>query len=406
MWLTLTYRQALHILSGVGSLLGPPGTFVEASGMAANKQRHLAGVVIGLTAVGVAVYSVFFIDWTTEVRQEEELVRPVKTMVIESPFAFSGRKYPGKVLAHRRVDLAFQVAGPLIELPVKNGDEVTQGRILARIDPRDFENELNAKKALLAKAKHDVEKVERLFQSGVANQQEVVDAKAAFDVAEADSKITEKALEDTYLSAPFGGVIANTFVENFQNVRARQRILSLQDVSRVEIEINIPEERVALKLKDKDAFGLIATFDYLPGREFEVEVEKFATEADQATQTFAATVAMDAPKDVNVLPGMTATITPYRKQLEDNEAAGFAVPIDAVPVDELGTYHIWKIATDSSGRLSVHRVDVQVGEMILNDIVVLSGLSKGDRIATAGVHLLREGQQVRLLDAEKDQQAG
>ncbi len=44
--------------------------------------------------------------------------------------------------------------------------------------------------------------------------------------------------------------------------------------------------------------------------------------------------------------------------------------------------------------------------MILNDIVVLSGLSKGDRIATAGVHLLREGQQVRLLDAEKDQQAG
>ncbi len=192
----------------------------------------------------------------------------------------------------------------------------------------------------------------------------------------------------------------------FQNVRVRQRVLSLQDVSRVEIEINIPEERVALKLNDKDAFGLIATFDYLPGREFEVEMEKFATDSDQATQTFEATVAMAAPKDENILPGMTATITPYRKQLEDNEAAGFAVPIDAVPVDELGTYHIWKIITDSSGRLSVHRVDVQVGEMVRNDIIILSGLNKGDRIATAGVHLLREGQQVRLLDAEEDRQAG
>ena len=374
--------------------------------MAANKRRHLAGVVIGLTAVGAAVYSVFFVDWTAEAPPADELVRPVKTMVIDSPYASTGRKYPGRVLAHQRVDLAFQVAGPLIELPVKNGDEVTQGQILARIDPRDFENALNAKKAVLVKTKHDVEKVERLFQSGAANAQEVVDTKSAYDVAEADSKIAEKALADTYLRAPFGGVIANTFVENFESIRAKQRILSLQDVSRVEIEINIPEERVALKLKDRDAFGLIATFDYLPGREFEVELEKFATEADRATQTFAATVAMNAPKDVNVLPGMTATITPYRKHIEDDEAAGFAVPIDAVPVDELGTYHVWKVSDDSNGRLSVHRIDVQVGEMVQNDIVVLTGLSKGDRIATAGVHLLREGQQVRLLDAEKDRQAG
>ena len=374
--------------------------------MAANKRKHIAGVVVGLTAVVAAVYSVFFVEWNTAAPPVDELVRPVKTMVIESRVAFSGRKYPGRVRAHQQVDLAFQVAGPLIEFPVKNGDEVTQGQLLARIDPRDFENELNAKKAVLTKTRHDVEKVERLFQAGAANAQEIVDTKSAYDVADSDSKITEKALADTYLRAPFGGVIANTFVENFENVRAKQRILSLQDVSRVEIEINIPEERVALKLKDRDAFGLIATFDYLPGREFEVELEKFATEADRATQTFAATVVMPAPKDVSVLPGMTATITPYRKQIDDDEAAGFAVPIDAVPVDEMGTYHIWKIAEASNGRLSVHRVDVQVGEMVRNDIIVLTGLSMGDRIATAGVHLLREGQQVRLLDADEVQQSG
>jgi RND family efflux transporter MFP subunit len=374
--------------------------------MTANKRTPLAGVVVGLVAVVIAVYSVFFVEWETDVRPAEELVRPVKTMAIESPFAFSGRKYPGKVQAHREVDLAFQVAGPLIELPVRNGEDVKEGQVLARIDPRDFENELNAKKAVLAKARHDVEKVERLFQSGAANQQEVVDTKASFDVADADTKIAEKALDDTYLRAPFGGVIATTFVENFQNIQAKQPVLSLQDVSSVEIEINIPEERVALKLKDKDAFGLIASFDYLPGREFEVELVEFATEADPATQTFAATLAMPAPKDVTVLPGMTATITPYRKQLVDDEAAGFAVPIDAVPVDELGTYFVWKVTGDSGGQLSVQRINVQVGEMVRDEIVVLSGLNKGDRIATAGVHLLREGQQVRLLDAEKDLPAG
>lgn len=46
--------------------------------MTVNKRTHLAGMVVGLAAVVVAVYSVFFIDWETEVRPEEELVRPVR----------------------------------------------------------------------------------------------------------------------------------------------------------------------------------------------------------------------------------------------------------------------------------------------------------------------------------------
>ncbi|MCD2452269.1 biotin/lipoyl-binding protein [Methylicorpusculum oleiharenae] len=49
---------------------------------------------------------------------------------------------PGTVRASDRVDLAFQVSGPLIELPVKEGQPVKKGDLLARIDPRDYETNL------------------------------------------------------------------------------------------------------------------------------------------------------------------------------------------------------------------------------------------------------------------------
>jgi RND family efflux transporter MFP subunit len=239
-------------------------------------------------------------------------------MVIESPFTSSGRKYPGKVKANREVDLAFQVAGPLIELLVKKGVEVRTEQLLARIDPRDYEHTLAAKRGILAKAHSDLEKTKRLFDQGNAGRQEVVDNQAAFEVAQAESEIAAKALDDTYLRAPFAGTIANTFVENFENVRAKQAILSLQDVSSVEIEVNVPEEVVAVSKGTKDKFRFVATFDYLPGREFDVVPKEFATEADPTTQTYAVTLVMPAPTDVSILPGMTATVTPYRRDVEAN----------------------------------------------------------------------------------------
>jgi RND family efflux transporter MFP subunit len=364
------------------------------------KTTVLVGKLIGVVLLAAAIYSVFIIDWKTEVPEEPPVVRPLKTMVIDSAFGFAGRKYPGKVRAGREVDLAFQVPGALTELNVKKGDEVEQGALLARIDPRDYESDVAAKQGELEKARYDFEKIERLFADGNAGQQEVVDARRTLDVAESAADVAAKALEDTYLRAPFAGVIANRFVENFQNVMAKQRILSLQDVSSVEIEVMVPEQEVALSQEYKGKRRFAATFDYLPGREFEVEVKEFATEADPRTQTYAARLTMPAPTDVLILPGMTATVTPHLKDDVEVEDAGYLVPIDAVPVDGLGAYFVWRVEEQADGTLMVHRVDVKVGEMMEDEILVIEGLKRGDRIATAGVHHLVEGQQIRLLGSQ------
>ena len=76
-------------------------------------------------------------------------------------------------------------------------------------------------------------------------QQDLTDAQARFEAAEANVNIRAKALEDSVLHAPFDGNVAMTFVENFQNVQAKQPVMRLLDHSRIEMVINIPESMIS-----------------------------------------------------------------------------------------------------------------------------------------------------------------
>lgn len=369
------------------------------------------GLIVGLALMVAATYAVFFVDWSTEVAPEPRPVRPLKTMVIESPTSASGRAYPGRVRANEEVQLAFQVAGQLIEFPVKRGLYVEEGGLLARLDPRDYENTLAVKQATLDAAAAEYQRIQGLAERQIAAEKEKTDSKAAYDAALADRNMAQKALEDTSLRAPFKGVVADTFVDNFQNITAKQPILSLQEIDQVEIVVDVPEERIIRAVHDtnrasdpaerakreRERYRFVATFEYLPNREFEVELKEISTDADPATQTFAATFVMPSPTDVTILPGMTATIREFKLKPDHTEATAYAVPLDAVPIDGQGNYFVWRVQDADGGTATVHRADVRVGEMAGDDILVLDGLKPGDRIALAGVHLLEEGQRVRPL---------
>ncbi len=361
---------------------------------------RIGGAVIGGVLMVAAVVSVAMFDWQTEAAAPPPPIRPVKSMVIDLGQVTTGRQYPGRVRATEQVTLAFQVNGQIIELPVRNGQQVKRGDLLARLDPRDYQNALDAKQAQLTKAASDLEKLEKLLAVGAATQREVSDAKAANDVARADVEIARKALDDTRMLAPFDGTIANTLVDNFQNVQAKQDIVSLQDVTGVTIEVGVPEQRVivAQRGRESERFRFVAVFDFLPGQEFDVTLREITTEADPVTQSYLATFEMPAPEDATILPGMTASILEYLlpAAAADDPDAGFAIPLSAAAIDGHGQYHVWRLSGGEGGLFAAHRVDVTVGPMTGNLVVVKQGLAAGDRIATAGVHLLSEGQQVRL----------
>jgi len=239
---------------------------------------------------------------------------------------------------------------------------------------------------------------QELAQAKKGARQEDIDAQeATIRGLQAQRLEAENALADTNLVAPFAGLIAKQFVENFQEVRAKEPIVSLQDVSHVEVVADIPEAVVAVvsrELVDK----LVVTFASLPGRSFEAEFKEMETEADARTRTYAVTVMMPAPQDVHLLKGMPAELHVTLKAQAPQEE-GVLVPVTAVFSDASGNPHVWtaRPAAGADGVFDVKEVAVEVGMMSGSQLVVTAGLKGGETIVSAGVHFLDAESQVTRL---------
>lgn len=325
-------------------------------------------------------------------------VRPVKALTIEAPCPNRVLRFPGKVQAGRKVDLSFRVAGPLIELPVRAGQEVNKGDLIARIDPRDFKTDLLKAEAAFVEAQNQYHRHSKLFAKGAVSKSAYDSSKSVFLTAQAALEQARSALEDTSLKAPYPGIVAMTYVENHQDIKAQDPVVSLQDTSRLEVVAQVPEQDVAAS-GEMTNLHLSVTLGALPGREFPAKIKEFTTEADARTQTFTTTVILDHPEGINMLPGMTAELVARIKQPPDAVRSGFKIPVEAVLEDFNNTSSVWKIDRND---MTVHLLPVKVDGLTDDSIVVLDGLSPGDMIATAGVHHLRDGMKVTLLQTEQE----
>jgi RND family efflux transporter MFP subunit len=205
----------------------------------------------------------------------------------------------------------------------------------------------------------------------------------------------EANLSDTYLRAPFAGQIGETFVENFEDVQAKERILSLIDTTQVDIVVDVPEALLATAFNPQVS-DVVARFDTAPGREFDLRLKEMAAQADPRTQTYRATLTMRQPEGLNILPGMTANV---KRNLRQGREDQFVVPAVAVVSNESGTPHVWIV---NSQAMTVQRRPVTLGELVGTDsIQVLDGVSTGEVIAITGVSMLRDGAKIRdLSDVE------
>ena len=325
---------------------------------------------------------------------------PVKILTVKSQEQELCREYPGKVRAGKRVKLAFEVSGRIISFPIKCGDSVKQGQILGKLDSRDFENTLKSTSAAYEESKSEFNRYNKLIGKSVVSMAAFEEKKRAYEVAEAAMKTAAKALDDTTLRAPFDGVVAGTYIDNYQNIQAHEPVLSLQDISRVEIVSNIPEKDIirsdvsASSEQINQKFILSVYFPALGERNFPVEVREFETEADSTLQTFKAILSMKAPGGVNIMPGMTAMFKAVRRNAITS-VCGAWVPAAAVIEDNTGGKYVWLIGQD----MRVRSRKVEIGELKGENIFISTGLASGERIAVTGAALLADEMKVCELTA-------
>ena len=330
--------------------------------------------------------------------EEAPVVRPVKIVEIGGAGTGATRELPGTIRAAQSADMAFEVPGRITDFLVTEGQDVTRGTELARLDPRDYQASFDQMDAAFRKAQSDLARSERIYQQdpGAISTAKIETDRKSVEVAEASLRQAEKALEDTVLRAPFDGLVARRLVEDFQNVQAKEPVLILQDLSSLEIEVSIPERDIARSNQRPDPDRITAQVQprvqvsSLPNREFPARLKEFATTADPATRTFQARLTFDRPEDVTVLPGMTARVT-YNAILD----AAIKLPSNATFSDASGNPQVWVVDPDT---MQVARRAVTLGALTGDEVEILSGLDSEDLVAVSGVSQLREGAEVRRFE--------
>ncbi|MFO0911639.1 MAG: efflux RND transporter periplasmic adaptor subunit [Pirellulales bacterium] len=395
-----------------------------------------------------------------EVPEARDVVRPVKTTVVTAGDHLRVRVFPGRVDASRQVELAFRVPGLLASLPVKEGQTVKAGEVIAQLRQDEFdarlktlqgeldqaraglravlagerpeevqrrEAELRSARSQLANARTNFERNARLVAQNAVSRAVYEQSETAYKVAQEQYTAAQAMLEqssvgreedveamearvrslegrvvearvqldDSTLRAPYDGVIAQRFVNEGQNIVPNDRVVQFQDLQEIEIATDIPESVMVGEIDTADIVQITAELSAAPGVEFPVRIREVGKVADPVTQTFNVRVAMPAPTDLRVLPGMTASV---RLEYRRSAALGqrILVPVESIAQVAGGQPTAWLLGENDS--LVPRRV--QVGPTTGEWIEVTEGLEPGDRIVVAGVRFLREGMKVRDLGDE------
>ncbi len=321
---------------------------------------------------------------------QREVVRPVKLLTVSSGMAGAPRVYPGRIEAKDRVELSFRVGGPLIEFPVREGASVKAGGVVARIDPRDFRIRLEAAQAERERTTADFGRHASLYAKDAVSQLQLDQARAAMEVAQARLDDAKAALKDTTLYTPYSAQVAQRLVDNYQEVRPGQPIVSLVSLGEMKVEVDLPEGMMS-RSQEGISGRIVATIDAAPDREFELRLLELALQADSVTGTYRATFVMPQPEGMVLLPGMAVQVIayPYRQDARP------VIPAVAIASGPEGAM-VWVVDRDS---MTVSSRAVTTGGLTGSDSVeVLAGLEPGETIATSAVQSLRDGMTIRQMD--------
>lgn len=350
-----------------------------------------------------------------------DIVRPVKTLVVPRPSATSRIELPGQVRAAQRMDLAFEeIGGHIVELPVtgREGEEIMKGELLAQIDPTDFEAALRSAEgglgdahSVLDLAQTESERMEKMkvinpdlvSKSMIERTREKLErAQERVRTLETKVREAENLLEYSSLRAPFSGIVTRVLVEHLQKVEPSDPIVSLQDITHLEVLIEAPETLMAAAQSlGPNSISAIARFPTAPSEEYALTLKTATRTPDPATETYQMVLEMPKPRDIDLKPGMTGTVTLSGKRPGIGKAR-VLIPAIAVMTDPDGRDYVWLV---NAAELRVHRRDVQMGRLAASDQVqILDGLVGGERIVVAGVRQLAEDQQVRLWEDQEASQ--
>jgi RND family efflux transporter MFP subunit len=338
----------------------------------------------------------------TKKEEPPPVARPVRSIVVEKHDVGDPIVVTGHLRARNEVNLAFRISGRLIERKLGVGDMVEAGQTVALLDPEIERNARNAAQADLAAARAAVEQSEaferrqkELLKGRVISPNEydlalrdLKTTRARMDAAAAQLQSAEEQLGYTELKSDTAGVITQKGAEVGEVVPAGQMVLKVAQQSGRDAVFNMP----AQVIRDGLSQGQDVEVWLADNQDIKVAgtLREISPQADPVTRDYQVKVGLVDPPS-----GMFLGATVVGR-LKLKAQSLIEIPSSALTMIE-GRPAVWVV---DAGDQRVHRREIVIERHAPDSVIVTDGLKSGERVVTAGVQQLHEGQAVKLLGGE------
>ena len=276
----------------------------------------------------------------------------------------------------RTSELSFRVGGPIKRFEVYAGTYYKRGEVIAEIDPRDFRIRKERMEAQYNQAKAEYERIEVLYRKNNVSASTFEKAKAEYISAKTAYETAMNELNDTRLVAPFDGYVGEVYIEEFQDVKASQPVISFVDLGQLKLEAYVTQE---IAFGRGNVREVELEFDAMPGKTYKAKVE----EISKSTTS-------------NNLSYLLTALLPNR---EEHLPAGMSGKLFLRSDGALQQAGVIVLNADGN---RVSRKNVTLGTLLPGgEIAVVDGLEAGETIVVSGLRFLSENMAVQVADEKR-----
>lgn len=338
----------------------------------------------------------------------EERLRPVRYVTVSDSTVFRDRSFSGISKSSLESRLSFKVAGTIINSPVQIGQRLNAGDLIAEIDPAGYVLQAQQAQATLVEAQANerravanYDRTKGLYANDNSSLNDLESARAQSESARAVVGAASKALEIARLNVSYTKLTADTEcsiasldIEVNENVASGQQVAAVSCGDAFEVTLDLPESLI----DSVDEWTPVTVrFGSIPDDEFSGVISEIAVSSTPGSAAFPIVIRI-VGSHPSLRSGLAANVTFQFDSANDQGAV--VLPVTAVINDPGGTFVFIAESSEVAEQSFVRRRSVVLGELSQSGIEILDGLQVGDRVITAGLSVIRDGQRVLTPVAE------
>ena len=320
--------------------------------------------------------------------EEETPPVPVETSAPVRGDVYAMYTGTAPIEAYAEADVIAKVAGEVRELLVEEGEQVSKGQVLARLDGERLRLELNESQAKLRKLQRDYERNIDLKAKGLISDGDFEKIKYEMEALEAAFNLASLELDYTQIRAPIEGVVAERFVKLGNTISEGDALFKVTSLDPLVAYLHVPE-REYRHISPGQPVGI--EIDALADETIVAAVSRVSPIVDPQTGTFKITVEI-VDKTRRIKPGMFGRIG----VIYDVHENALQIPRSAI-IEDQGAASVFVIDGDRATRRPV-----STGFSNRGMVEITNGLQDGEQVVTVGQGSLKQDSRVTVINRSGD----